>query len=424
MHSYFVSCHAKLSNLFTMFMDDFPDYIQRQKGEALLNFIVTKGSGEIFEFGAPPDSPQPRLAPPSSPQPQFARPRSPQPRLQNPYRVIFRPQDNNQLEPEIVIDLDDISSSDNDDGDSTVTQSTSDTATHQPLDGWVFKVKGIRWDTQNIPGRPMLTNSCTIDSFLTSIKIQFGRKKFNFKANFKWTRGSGKKIEDGLRRLIQLCHQHDGNLMIEDELNVKLVWAEIIGMPQSNFYDFMGNEWNKIFDHINQLLYFKMYFKCGCKKPNGQDKEEVVPSTSLCVRAPNDFLDIFRGYPRCPKIDIEKRCQVCNQDYVHHRAVFPDTTWILLMEQSDRGTNFSQDLFPIELQYGNVTWKKAYASYVKINPGINYGHLISLHCIKGKSYLYDDSSRSGRLCHVIGQMPTQYCFLQRVVYFREPPKNY
>jgi hypothetical protein len=91
---------------------------------------------------------------------------------------------------------------------------------------------------------------------------------------------------------------------------------------------------------------------------------------------------------------------------------------------------FRHESLPKNLKYGNILWRKVYLQFhVEHPPSPGQtctGHNTSFHLNKGWEYQYDDCKYGGRLTRALirDYQQNPRVSIERVVYFREPPRIY
>jgi hypothetical protein len=134
---------------------------------------------------------------------------------------------------------------------------------------------GILW------GTPGFTNTCTIDSFLTALRLCFFYIDFNFEAKLKHTRPRPKRLEDAIRVIAHLSKEEkaDSNL-------IKVVYSSIVGKkPDTNtgVRDFCGRE-ESIFPHFRDVSEFLVKYRCSCSPHLVNFNHEVFARTINIVK--------------------------------------------------------------------------------------------------------------------------------------------
>ena len=281
-----------------------------------------------------------------------------------------------------------------------------------------YKIRGL------IYGSGGGVNTCTIDGFITALKIWFLRTKYDFVGNFKFTAPSkGYDVEQQLRRI---CHRvkvsNQDKKEIEhfekESLELQKIWMEFeLGPNHGRLPNEIGSTEDKVFSHLKECATFEVRPKCDCPgNPPVMEKKFFVFMRNQAEVMNFAHFSLFPGKKIDPANPFCRRCGTRFSSEVS----FPDTTWMLRFKLS-WGGNIT-DIFPDTVRLGGVTFRHALTIYQEIfarpqlaprnrPPATNLvvramrddpsiiagGHESAVLTIKNRFYEYNDGTSKGLL---------------------------
>lgn len=172
-----------------------------------------------------------------------------------------------------------------------------------------FPPRGIEW------GTPGFTNTCPIDGFLTSLRLCFFYKEFDFEKNLRHdgSRPKALDLEDSVRVIGLLSKRRQVNSNL-----VKVAFNNIFKLkpnPQG-IHDFVG--WEKdIWPKFKDVMEFVVKYRCECPDSVVRNFNHPVMARTITVlklKTKREIIDFGSGDIRDPK-KIWTDCTVCGQKY-------------------------------------------------------------------------------------------------------------
>ena len=338
--------------------------------------------------------------------------------------------------------------------------SSSDTSDLEAPSPGPYRIRGLVWGTG-------AANSCTVDQFLTSLKLAFMRTKYNFVLNFRHTSGPGLEMENELRKMCDQLSITDEEYHGEDETRLRAIqnsrilhvgWVKVItGSYPVSKPDLIGDSSSKVFEHVFCSSLFSYQYSCKCK-----GKIYPTKTISSVFFRNHEQVILFVNLHLIPDKDIKAEttggtCRTCVEFY-DCTLTFPETTWLFIMQFSFK---FTRDETPLQLRFDSGVFRNAFATYVRSSaPALTasltfdpdetinlsdedtelpvtlphpqptsqgqvvyVAHQTSRLYHKGSMFTYDDMREGGALIPVMNRWPTPdpQVRLDSVVMFRVPP---
>lgn len=284
----------------------------------------------------------------------------------------------------------------------------------------VLAWSGYLWDLGDIPGAPIITNTCHLDSFFTHILLK-GRQDFSFfDRNFLIPQdGSEAMIKEIVKEYKALSPRASKTTIKASQYKWKELWIKTQSWEYNKLFeekktvDFTGHELNSVADRLEKSRILYMTFTCACDG----NKNILARSVSVVAFTIEQIILFSRAnqpqsdYNKPLLVSLENQlfnfCRSCKKAQLNYLFV-PSTTWMLfLVLPSLMGGPFAQgkgkpyvfDLSKVpkkfianEMFYDTyVEFELAYVSMSTVNKVSNtvYHHL-SLHYFNKKFYFYDD----------------------------------
>ena len=317
-------------------------------------------------------------------------------------------------------------------------------------DNKIYKIRGLLF------GSGGGTNTCTIDPFLTTLKIWLLRSKYDFVSMFKFEADcGGKKVESIIKEICARVQVTDQDSKIVDSFrlesfDIQTMWMQLeLGPDHGRLPNEVGSTDEKTFSYLRECAEFTVTLACDCL-PN---KNKPITKSFVYIRnqaEANNFTH-FKLLP-CRKFKAENPdCPTCHSRF-SSEVTIPDTTWLLRFKLSWLGD--ITDTFPESFKLGGVAFRHAVTLYHRtlqppaarplLSPAedpvilvagpvaqrddpnvIVSGHQSAVLSVKNRYYEYDDMQRNGRLeLRRLRQLSTNARKrTTEVIYFRIPPRK-
>ena len=312
----------------------------------------------------------------------------------------------------------------------------------------MYKIRGL------IYGSGGGTNTCTVDGFLTAIKIWFLRTKYDFRQNFKFTPpDGGYQVENLLRRL---CHRvkvtNQDRKEIEpfelETVELQKIWMEFeLGPDHGRLPNEVGKTEDKVFFHIRECALFRVTPTCDCPFPHAENNKNFAFMRNQAEVMNFCHYGLFPGTKIDPANPI---CRHCGTQFSNDVAI-PPTTWIMRFKLNWNAD--ITDVFPDVIRLDGVIFRHALTIYQETFPAaaaaaaaaakrksasassqpplanrdnpslIVTGHETAMLTVKQQFYEYNDGQFNGLLqLRRIRQLKTSTMKKPvEVIYFRQPP---
>ena len=299
-------------------------------------------------------------------------------------------------------------------------------------------VRGLTWLTGTIVIGALqlleITNSCSVDGFLTLMRLLTRTKNYDVTTLFKSETAEGVQLENVLRHLVRL----DGPNMMrpsptgivsvdkkKQDTYIKRIWCDYLQLPvtvQTNgksLVDILGLVSSRVETILNPVRYFIRSYSCNCPHRNIQRKMGGFRITTQNER----FNFENNAWEKLPDYAPSCTCQKCKAVFVPTDIIeVPPSTWVLWVNIEEKGQPLEPSLNPHEfantMTINGDQFVKVMGVYkIESLEAGGIGHATYTFYSQGNTYYYDSMLSGG---NILPQDAPKKATPESVVYIRVP----